>query len=222
MPTGALTGITSISTPDFIQFNTSATVTPANGMIWWDGGNALNVQMGTSVESQINEDAYIYAKASSAITKGELCYFTGVVGASSAITAAPAIAGITNAQYIIGIAAESISLGNFGLIQTFGSLKGFDTSAFVTGDILYYDSASGGMTSTYPTTGIIVTVAAVTYAGSGGSGSVQIRPQVTQRILGTANQVSVSQTSAAATISLPSSVTVGTLIATTGVFGGTF
>ena len=125
--------------------------------------------------------------------------FTGVVGASSVVTAAPST-GVTNGQYIIGLAAESISNNNFGLIQVTGSLKGFDTSAFALGDVLYYDSAvTGGLTTTYPTSGPIVTVCAVTNSGNGGSGSVQIRVSVTQRLTASTG-ISVSQSGTGSTI----------------------
>ena len=193
-----LTG--SISTPTYVQFDTAYATTLGAGQLGWDGNNTLGIGMaGGNVIQRIGEDAYIYVKASSAITKGQLCMFTGAVGASSVVTAAPST-GVTNGQYIIGLAAESIALNGFGLIQILGSLKGFDTSAFADGDILYYDSAvTGGLTKTYPTSGPIVTVCAVTHAGSGGSGSVQVRVSVTQRITGSTG-ISVSQNGTGTTI----------------------
>lgn len=206
---------------DSVSFNTSATPTSAVGKIYWDGGTTLNIGMTTHVTQKVGEDQFYYVKASSAITKGQLCYFTGVVGASSQITVAPAGAGITNADYFVGLAAESIALNGFGLIQSIGSLKGFDTSAFVDGDVLYYDSVSGGMTNVYPATGIIVVVAAVTNAASGGSGSVQVRVSKTQRITA-GSGISVSQSVAGSTVSISAPVSIangGTNTTTTPVAG---
>lgn len=190
-----------LSSPDYIQFDTSYATTLGAGQLGWDGNNTLGLGMaGGNVVQRVGEDVYIYVKASSAITKGQLCMFTGAVGASSTITAAPST-GVTNGQYIIGVAAENISLNNFGLIQILGNVRGFDTSAYTTGDILYYDSAvTGGMTTAYPTSGPIVTVAAVTNAGSGGSGSVQVRVTVTQRITASTG-ITVTQNSSGTTIS---------------------
>lgn len=190
-----------LSSPDYIQFDTSYATTLGAGQLGWDGNNTLGLGMaGGNVVQRIGEDVYIYVKASSAITKGQLCMFTGAVGASSVVTAAPST-GVTNGQYIIGVAAESISLNNFGLIQILGTVRGFDTSAYTTGDILYYDSAvAGGMTTAYPTSGPIVTVAAVTNAGSGGSGSVQVRVSVTQRITASTG-ITVTQNTSGTTIS---------------------
>lgn len=203
---GTATGLTNLSA-DYLQLNTGATVTPAVGRVWWDGGTTMNMGMTANVTSHISEDTFFYVKASGAITKGQLCAFTGVVGASGVITAAPAGAGITNADYIVGVAAEDITSGSFGLIQWFGTLRGFDTSAWVDGDILYYDPAAGGFTTTYPTSGIIVTVAAVINAGSGGSGSILVRPTKTQRITA-GTGISVSQTSAGSTVSLSTPVSI--------------
>ena len=191
--TGQVDGVSHITDINYVDFNTAYATTLGAGQLGWDGNNTLGIGMaGGNVVQRIGEDTYIYAKASSTITKGQLCMFTGVVGASSVITAAPST-GVTNGQYIIGLAAESIATNGFGLIQVTGSLKGFDTSAFVDGDVLFYDSAvTGGLTKTYPTSGPIVTVCAVTNAGSGGSGSVQIRVSVTQRITASTG-ISVSQ-----------------------------
>jgi len=203
---GYATGLTNLGA-DYLQLNTGATVTPAIGRVWWDGGTTMNMGMTANVTSHVSEDTFFYVKASGAITKGQLCAFTGVVGASGVITAAPAGAGITNADYIVGVAAESIASGSFGLIQWFGTLRGFDTSAWVDGDVLYYDPAAGGFTTTYPTSGIIVTVAAVINAGSGGSGSILIRPTKTQRITG-GSGISVTQTTAGSSVAISSPVSI--------------
>ena len=218
----SMTGLTGgISTADYVAFDTGYATTLTAGQLGWDGNNTLGIGMaGGNVIQRIGEDVYLYVKASSAITKGQLCMFTGAVGASSVVTAAPST-GVTNGQYIIGLAAESIALNGFGLIQILGSLKGFDTSAFADGDILYYDSAvTGGMTATYPTSGPIVTVAAVTHAGNGGSGSVQIRVTVTQRITASTG-ISVSQSTSGTSVTNTgvTSAVAGTGISVSGATG---
>lgn len=162
--------------PDSLQFNTGATVTPAVGKIWWDGGTTLNLGMTTNVTQKVGEDQFYYVKASSAITKGEVCMFTGSVGASGVITAAPAT-GVTDGSYIMGIAAESIAHNGFGLIQSFGILRNVDTSGYADGDILWYDpSVTGGLTKTKPSApNVKVQMAAVVNGGSSGGGVIQIR-----------------------------------------------
>ena len=215
--TGDIAGAATITDINYVDFNTSYITTLGAGQLGWDGNNTLGLGMaGGNIVQRIGEDTFIYVKASSTITKGQLTMFTGAVGASGVVTAAPST-GITSGQTIIGLAAENISNNAFGLIQVTGNLKGFNTSAFADGDILYYDSAvTGGMTNVYPTSGPIVTVAAVTNAGSGGSGSVQIRVSVTQRVTASTG-ISVSQTGAGTTITNTAPDQVVALTAGTGI-----
>jgi len=206
----SLAGLTGpIQTPTFIQFAISPAVTPAQGMLWFDGNTTLNLQMTANVDGKINEDLFTYVKATAAITKGQLVMFDGTDGASGHIRAKPST-GVTVAQYIIGVAAESIGNGSFGLIQTNGQLLGIDTTGssvgetWADGDVLYYNSAyAGGLTKVFPTSGPIVIAAAVIYAHGSPQGNIEIRPSFTQRVTGTAPVVS-TQTSTGAAISLAS------------------
>lgn len=189
-----ISGITGhINTVDYVGFDTTYATTLAAGQLGWNGNDTLGLGMiGGNVVQHIGEDTYFYVKASSAITKGQLCMFTGAVGSSGVLTAAPATA-IPFAEAIIGVAAEDIALNGFGLIQNTGTLRGVDTSAFLDGDILYYNSAvTGGFTKTFPTSGPIVIVAAVAKAGSGGSGVLSIRVSFQTRVTASTG-ISVTQ-----------------------------
>jgi hypothetical protein len=172
-----------ISTVDTIAFDTTYATTLTAGQIGWNGNNTLGLGMiGGNVIQHIGEDTFFYVKASAAITKGQLCMFTGAVGSSGVVTAAPATA-IPYAEAIIGVAAENIALNGFGLVQNTGTLKGVNTSAFLDGDILYYNSAvTGGFTKTFPTSGPIVIAAAVAKSGSGGSGILTVRISFQTRV----------------------------------------
>jgi hypothetical protein len=180
----SLSGITgAISTPDYIQFDTAYATLLGAGQLGWNGNNTLGLGMiGGNVVQHIGEDTFFYVKASATITKGQLCMFTGAVGSSGVVTAAPATS-IPYAEAIIGVATENIANNGFGLIQNTGTLKGVNTSAFLDGDILYYNSAvTGGFTKTFPTSGPIVIVAAVAKAGSGGSGILTVRVSFQTRV----------------------------------------
>jgi hypothetical protein len=81
------------------------------------------------------------------------------------------------------IAAESILLNNFGLIQISGDIRGFNTTGssvgetWADGDSLYYNPAYvGSMTKVKPSAPNIKTyMGEVINAGTGGSGSMHIR-----------------------------------------------
>ena len=171
---GTITGLTNLGA-DYLQFNTSATVTAAVGKIWWDGGTTVNVGMTTNVTGHALEDQYYYIKASSAITKGQVIMFTGSVGASGVATGAPAT-GVSDGSYIMGIAAEDIANNGFGLVQYEGTLRGINTNSFVDGDILWYNPAvTGGLTATKPSApNVKVQMAAVISAGTNGTLLVRV------------------------------------------------
>lgn len=184
---GNLSGINSINDPDFISFNTAYTTALAAGQLGWDGNNTLGLGMaGGNVIQRIGEDQFFYIKASSAITKGQVVMFTGAVGASGVLTGAPAT-GVSDGFYIMGIAAEGIAINDFGLVQTFGSLRNVDTSAYADGDILWYNpSVTGGLTKTKPSApNVKVQMAAVANGGSSGGGTLTIRVNAGSTLGGT-------------------------------------
>ena len=183
----SMTGVTGgISTPDYIDFDTTAAPSRATGRLWWDnadGIQTLNLGMaGTNATMQVGQESYYRIKASSAITEGQVVMFTGTVGASGALEGAPAT-GLTasTAQYVMGVATESIAHNGWGYVTQFGLVRGIDTSggaeAWVDGQILYYDpSVAGGLTKTLPSApNAKVVVAAVVYAHAS-NGSLFIRP----------------------------------------------
>ena len=168
---------------DVIDFNTSYTTTLTAGQLGWDGNNTLGLGMsGGNVIQEIGLQSYIYGKASSAITKGQLIKKSGVNGTSGVITFAPTTANMTNSDDIIGIAAESIALNGFGYIISTGSIRGFNTTGassgetWADGDALYYNpTGSGLMTNVKPSApNLKVQIGIITNASSGGSGSVVV------------------------------------------------
>jgi hypothetical protein len=182
---GVVDGVTHMNNVDYIDFDTTYATTLGAGQLGWNGNDTLGLGMiGGNVIQHIGEDVFFYVKASATITKGQLCMFTGAVGSSGVLTAAPSTA-IPFAEAIIGVAAENIANNGFGLVQSVGTLRGVDTSAFLDGDILYYNSAvTGGFTKTYPASGPVVIAAAVAKAGSGGSGVLTVRISFQTRVTG--------------------------------------
>lgn len=175
--TGTLT--TTAHYLDYLDFNTGATVTPAVGRMWWGTTGTANFRLdsGAGYDTQINEQIFVYGKASSAITKGNLVIKTGVVGASGVITFAPSTAGITDGNLFVGVAYEDIALNGFGRVVAVGLLRGINTSAYSNNDTLWYDPAGGGaMTATKPSApNVKAEIGIVINAGSGSSGSIYVK-----------------------------------------------
>lgn len=119
--------------------------------------------------------------------------FTGAVGASGVPTGAPAT-GITDGTYIMGVAAESIALNGFGLVQSFGALRNVNTTGYADGDILWYDpSVTGGLTKTKPSApNVKVQIAAVINGGSSGGGTILIRIDPGSQLGGTDSNAQIT------------------------------
>jgi len=182
----SMTGITGgISSPDFIQFDTAATVTNATGKLYYnaeDQFQTLSFQMNGNQVQHIGEELYYRVKLSSGATKGQVLMFTGTLGASGGLTAAPAT-GLQpeQASYILGVAAETGSTNDWVFVTTFGEVKSINTTggaeSWAQGDVLYYNpSVTGGLTKTKPAVpNAICLVAAVVHVGSS-NGVLFVRP----------------------------------------------
>ena len=191
---GNMSGVNSITDPDYITFNTGYSTTLSAGQLGWDGNNTLGLGMaGGNVVQRIGEDLFFYCKASSTITKGQVIMFTGAVGASGVPTGAPAT-GITDGTYIMGIASENIATNSFGLVQAFGTLRNVDTSGYSDGDILWYNPAvTGGLTVTKPSApNVKVQMCAVINGGSSGGGTILIRINAGSVLGGTDSNVQIN------------------------------
>ena len=197
----SLSGITGgIATADYVDFDTVNTPASAVGRVFWDGGTTLNVGMTSNVTGKVNESLYVYIKASAAITKGQVIVQDGAVGGSGVLKAKPAPTGLTSSQTILGIAAESIALNGFGLIQTHGTLSGLNTTGssvsetWADGDALYYNpSVTGGLTNVKPAApNLKLQMGEVINAGSGSSGSLWVSLGASSVLGGTDSNVEFS------------------------------
>lgn len=182
----SMSGITGgISTPDFIQFDTTATVTDATGKLYYDDADqfqTLTFQMNGGTIQRIGEELYYRVKLSASATKGQVLMFTGTLGASGGLQAAPAT-GLQpeQASYILGVAHESGATNDWVSVTSFGEVKNIDTTGgaetWAQGDVLYYDPlVTGGLTKFKPTTpAAICLVAAVVNVGVS-NGILFVRP----------------------------------------------
>lgn len=169
---------------DKIIFNTAAGLTPTNGEMTWSNEDRLKtVIVGINGDTfAMFEDQIFRVRASSNITKGQVVMFSGTLGASGGLEGAPATGLLPEqANYILGISKDTFTTGNWGNIQYFGEVKGFDTTGGVEnwqqGDVLYYNpSVTGGLTKIKPTApAAIAVVAAVVYV-SASNGILFVRP----------------------------------------------
>lgn len=195
----ALTG--GISSPDFIQFDTAAGATDATGKLHYNNADmyqTLQFQMNGSVVQHVGEEMFYRVKLSAPATKGQVLMFTGTLGASGGLQAAPAT-GLQPDQssYILGIAGESGTTNGWITVYEFGEVKNIDTTggaeAWAQGDVLYYNPlVAGGLTKTKPNTpNAIALVAAVVHVGVS-NGILFVRPTFGSVLGGTDGNVQFS------------------------------
>ena len=176
--TNAQPNITSLGNLTSMSLNNTVTPITANvGQMFWDTSeHTVSLGMENGVTQQIGLENYIYVKASSAITDGQVVMFTGASGDN--VLAAPA--DVTSvgfmSEYVIGVATQSIATNGFGYITTFGKVHGLNTNSFNVGDILWLSTSTPGLlTNVQPTDPAFqIQVAAVTKK-SAGDGHIQVR-----------------------------------------------
>ena len=143
-----------------VQFDTTQTLTPTSGQLGWNADDeTLDLGLnGGSVVHKLGETLFFNVKAAEAISKGDVLYASGAVGNSGKIEASKYTANNTiDENRVLGIAAEDISIGDFGFVYFLGSLRGITTDGsdvsetWVDGTILYASpSTAGALTSTQP------------------------------------------------------------------------
>jgi len=155
--------------------------------MWYNGSNgSWNLGMGGgNITQQVGEELFVYGKATATIsgeTLLQLIYKTGTVGASGVVTFAPTVSGITDSNLMLGVATEDIATNGFGRITAFGVVHGIDTSGstygetWADGDDIWYNPTTGGLTKTKPVApNLKFQVGTVINAGSGGSGSFEVK-----------------------------------------------
>lgn len=149
-----ISGVTGgISTPDFVQFDTTATPTIALGKQRWNVDTntlAFGIIDGTR-EVQIGQQMYalvVNAEATT-ITKGQAVYLFQATGNKASVKLANNTGDATSAK-TLGLVVENIAAGGTGFVITQGVLDKLDTSAYTEGATLYLGATAGSLTATKP------------------------------------------------------------------------
>jgi hypothetical protein len=168
---------------DAIVFNTAANLTPTNGEMTWDNNDRRKtVAVGINGDQfYLFEDAIVRVKASGTITKGQVVMFTGGVGSSGGLTAAPATGLLPDqSNYILGISVDNIATNSWGNIKTSGEIRGINTTGggegWVQGEELYASATTpGALTKIKPTAPAAITRVADVVNVSASNGIIFVR-----------------------------------------------
>jgi len=150
--TGDMSGVASLGVANYIDFDTTPTVTSAVGRLYWDEAQvSLAVGLTANVSSDIGQTLYarVTNAEASTITKGQVVYAFGATGNRMSVKLAVNTGDATSAK-TIGIAAENITAGGTGMIICQGSLSGLNLGTYTDGDSVYLSSTAGAFTATKP------------------------------------------------------------------------
>jgi hypothetical protein len=149
-------GIAGGAFADYFQLDT----TYSNGNIagrfsWNPDRETAELGLDGTVSLILGQDNLWYVKnqTGTAIPKGRAVMAVGALGASGRILVAPMVAdGSVSPKYLIGVTIEEIANGDDGFVISQGKLRGFNTSGYTQGSVLYCDPSNAGQfTDTEPT-----------------------------------------------------------------------
>lgn len=176
----SMTGITGgISSPDFVQFDTGATVTNAAGRLYWDDTQkTLTVGLNANISADIGQTLYAYATNDESVTinKGQPVYMFAAQGDRVSVKLAYNTGDATSAK-TLGVCAENIAAGQAGLILCQGVQDGLDTSAYSPGDTLYLGATAGTLTNVKPYAPNHLVYIGVVERANAGNGRLYVRVQ---------------------------------------------
>ena len=167
-------------TPSYIDFDTTAVVTPAVGRMGWDpdAGTVSLGLTGGNVSSTVGQTlhAYVTNAESVTITKGQAVYLYQAQGDRAKVKLAFNTSDATSAK-TFGLAAENIDANQTGYVICQGVLNNVDTSAFSAGATLYLGATAGSLTSTKPVAPNHMVYMGVVERANAGAGQIYVRPQ---------------------------------------------
>ena len=170
---------------DYFQLDTTATPTPATGMLYWDADEATAAIKVNDISYELGQQqAWVVKNQSGAqLNKGTLVMATGTLGASGRILVERMVAnGTVSSKYILGVTLENIADGADGKVLHIGKIRQIDTTGTAVGetwsdgDVLWaHPTTAGAFTNVEPSApNLRLPVAFVLNADANGSIAVRI------------------------------------------------
>lgn len=176
----SMTGVTGgISSPDFVQFDTGATVTNAAGRLYWDATQqTLTVGLNANIAADIGQTLYAYVTNDESVTinKGQPVYMFAAQGDRVSVKLAYNTGDTTSAK-TLGVCAENIAAGQAGMVLCQGVQDGLNLSAYSPGDTLYLGATAGTLTNTKPYAPNHLVYIGVVERANAGNGRLYVRVQ---------------------------------------------
>lgn len=111
---------------------------------------------------QVGGELWFIAKANEALTNGDIVELAGSQGDHALVKKATTTGIIAVPGNFMGVATHDVAQNGWVKCTWFGYVSGLNTASYTLGDILYFDTATGLMTKTPPTSGLKLGIAVVT------------------------------------------------------------
>ena len=152
----AYTGVTGVSTPQFVQFATSHSQTIGVAKMQWNDQNGtLDLGLkGGNVILNVGQQLFVQCRNNTGtqLVKGRAVYVNGALGDRKTIALAQANSESTSSK-TLGLLAETTNTGSDGFVITKGVLRGLNTDGLTIGGPVWLSAATAGQwTQTRPTT----------------------------------------------------------------------
>ena len=184
-------------TTNYVQLDTTSVNTYNIGKVYWNSDKGTyNFGLLNNVELQLGQEQYVYGKAYSAISNGQLVMYRTSQGGHILFEPANFTQLSTNPDLIIGVATQDIALNDFGYITTFGEVNTLNTSSFADGDTLYF--GSGNVLQNTAPTGIYFIIGRVNRSHAT-QGSIFVKPYFVDGNLESKSNKSDSYTASSST-----------------------
>lgn len=222
-------------TPTTVTLTGVASPAYAQGKLVYDTDNESLTFFNndSNVALQVGQEEWIRVKnvTGSTIPNGSAVYLSGASAGLPTVALAQSNVGATTVG--VGLATESILNNGIGYVTSVGVVRGLDTSAFSAGAIVFISSTvAGGLTSTAPTAPNFRYRVGIVAVSDASVGSIHVTPstaslgngtanqvfginnagtaQEVKSIVGTASQVTITNTANTITASLPATINVNT------------
>jgi hypothetical protein len=163
---------------------TSLNVPGSGGATSWNNvDGTIDFPLSDEVTLQLGQEEFFYAKASEAISKGEVVMFAGAQGNHLLIQKADVTVTGFRQEWVVGVANQNFDNNEFGYVTSFGKVRNIDTLAFSEGDLLWLSvTTPGELTNVEPTKPACpVLVAAVTRSHQT-QGTIFVRVSTTKKL----------------------------------------
>jgi len=164
---------------DFVDFNTTASVTGKPGRLRWnDNDGTLDLTLkGGNVTLQIGQENVIYTRNNTGAplleSEYKAVFISGSVGNYPSVNLADNLSRKAS-ENTIGIVTENIGSGDLGFVTTQGLVRNVDMSAYTAGDTLYLGGSNGELVNIPPTPPALTVIMGYVIDNSATTGSLYV------------------------------------------------